>query len=179
MKKIAILIALLGILSGCSSENAAPAPTVKVISQTQTPTTQPAATKPTLDLPNFTVMDDAGKGTELYNFAGEPIVLHFWATEGDASAQELPIFERACNVRFLLIHVTDGVKETAEKAQEVIYYNGYTAPAFYDIEGEAVFACNIESAPTTIFIDMFGHVVETVTGSMTAEELDHALELIR
>jgi thiol-disulfide isomerase/thioredoxin len=187
MKKIAILIILVCLLCGCSSETAdvAPASQPQGTAQTQAPTAPSVAeaTKPTLQLSNFTVQDAYGKWEELYTFAGDPIVLHFWAVEDSTTKEVLPLFERASirntNVHFLMIHATDGVQETTQKAQDFIYHYGYTFPVFYDIEGEALSACNIETAPTTIFIDMFGKVVQTTTGPMTARELENALELIR
>ena len=187
MKKIAILIAMMSILWGCSNDTASPAPESQPATTVQTQTqTEPAATeatKPSLELSNFSMQDANGRWTELYSFAGDPMVLHFWTLNSDYTKNGMPIFERAStrntNVRFFMIQATDGVEETVEKAQDFVYHYGYTFPVFYDIEGEALSACNIETTPTTIFIDMFGNVVKTVTGPMTAAELDHALELIR
>ena len=87
--------------------------------------------------PDMTVYDRDGKEVHLSDYIGKPIVLNFWASWCGPCQMEMPDFnekyqELGEEVQFLMINMTDGSRETVEKASAFIEEQGYGFPVFYD-----------------------------------------------
>lgn len=132
---------------------------------------------------DVTFYDGAGNAVRLSDFYGKPVVLNFWATWCVYCKQEMPDFQEAYEeygeeAEFLFLNSTDGERETREKAAAYLEEQGYTVPAYYDEDMEAVYAYSIYSLPTTILIDKEGRVAAYAPGLMEKETLTKALEAL-
>lgn len=132
---------------------------------------------------DFTVYDDAGEAHKLSDFEGKPIILNFWASWCGPCKSEMPAFEEAYatygeEVHFLMVNMTDGYQETKEKAKELLLENGYTFPAYFDTDMEAVRTYSVYSIPTTYFIDKDGYIIAQGRGSLDKETLQKGINYI-
>lgn len=140
---------------------ASPNHTAPALVQTE-PSEGAEATAPKKDFaPEFTVFDKDGKPVKLADFRGKPVVICFWTSWQDACKQQLPIIQAAYDdykdtVHFLLINMPDGTRETKETAQAFLAERGYTFPVYYDTDSVAAINYNVQSTPSTYFIDEEG-----------------------
>lgn len=127
--------------------------------------------------------DSEGTQVSLSDFYGKPVVMNFWATWCGYCKEEMPDFQEAFDeygdkVNFLFINSTDGQRETREKAAAYLEDQGYTVPAYYDEDQEAVYTYSVNSLPTTILLDEEGRVAGYAPGLMPKETLAQALDIL-
>lgn len=132
---------------------------------------------------DVTFYDSEGNSVKLSDFYGKPVVLNFWVTWCIYCKQEMPDFQEAYEeygeeVEFLFLNSTDGARETREKAAAYLEEQGYTVPAYYDEDMEAVYTYSVNSLPTTILIDKEGRVAAYAPGLMEKETLTEALDVL-
>ncbi len=145
----------------------------------QTETAEPEKTL----APDFTVYDREGNEVHLSDYIGKPVVLNFWASWCTPCLSEMPDFHEAYaelgeDIHFLMINMTDGSRETVEKASEFIAERGYSFPVFYDIDSDAASAYGVYSLPTTMFIDAEGYGIAQATGAIDRETLQRGIDMI-
>lgn len=132
---------------------------------------------------DFTVYDVDGNEVRLSDFAGRPVVLNFWTSWCSYCKLEMPDFNEVWadygdDVVFMMVNVTDGSRETLEDGMSYIVDKGYSFPVYYDTDLDATYAYNIQSLPTTVFIDSDGSVANTVLGAQSKETLLENIGLI-
>ena len=133
--------------------------------------------------PDFSMVDSGGNTVRLSELTGKPVVLNFWATWCPSCRVQMPDFDRVWNdfggeVHFVMLNLTDGVRETMETANRYIETNGYSFPVYFDLNNEGVRAYGIRSIPTTVFISSDGYVMQTRIGAIGEDALRGLIELI-
>jgi len=134
--------------------------------------------------PDVHIFDREGNEVNLSQYFGKPMVLNFWASWCGPCQSEMPDFqakykELGNEVNFVMVNMTDGQRETVETASGFIAQNGFEFPVFYDTTGEAAYAYEAYSLPTTYFIDAGGHVIAQAVGAIDAAILQEGIDLIR
>ena len=133
--------------------------------------------------PDFTVYDLDGNAHKLSDFQGKPVILNFWASWCGPCKMEMPDLEKAYQeygdqIQFMLVDLTDGSRETVEKASAFIKEQGYTFPVFYDTAMEGAYAYGVSGIPVTYFINAEGTFEAYYQGAMTAGILQQGLEML-
>lgn len=133
--------------------------------------------------PDFVVYDFEGKEVRLSDYIGKPLVVNFWASWCGPCQMEMPDFQKKYEkmgeeIQFLMINMTDGSRETVEKASTFIGEQEYTFPVFYDTESNAAATYGEYSLPTTFFIDAEGYAVAQAKGAIDGETLQKGIDMI-
>ena len=133
--------------------------------------------------PDFAVVDATGNEVTLSSLFGKPIVLNFWASWCPPCKSEMPDFnevykELGDEVTFVMVDMTDGMRETQEQASAFIEEQGFSFPVYYDINQEAANSYRVYSLPTTYFIDKNGTVVTGAQGAINKELLEKGISMI-
>lgn len=132
---------------------------------------------------DVTFYDSEGEAVKLSDYYGKPVVMNFWATWCGYCKKEMPDFQEVYEeykdkVEFLFINSTDGSRETREKAETYLQEQGYTIPAFYDEDMDAVYTYSVNSLPTTMLLDKEGRVAAYAPGLIEKEALIKALDTL-
>lgn len=130
---------------------------------------------------DFTVYDAEGAAVSLSTFRGKPVVVNFWATWCGPCQMEMPCFEALSKeyedrVQFMMVNLTDGQRETVDYVSQFLAVNGYTFPAFYDVDLDAATTYSVYSIPLTLFVDEDGTLIHSHTGAMDEETLRNYIE---
>ena len=160
-----------------------PSPEETLPTEAMEPTAPEQSQAETFPAPDFTVYDLAGNPVRLSDGFGKPLVLNFWASWCGPCQMEMPDFQEKYlelgeEVTFLMINMTDGSRETVEKAASFIQSAGYSFPVFYDTTVEAAIAYQVYSLPTTYFLDANGSVIAHATGAINKETLQKGIDMI-
>ncbi len=135
------------------------------------------------DYYNFTVTDWEGNEVQLSDMKGKSVILNFWASWCPPCKAEMPDFEEAYkehgeDIVFMMINLTDGYRETVEKAKNHIKKEGYTFPVYFDTKSDVAYSFNVSSIPATYLIDKNGNVVGSAAGMINKEALAEAVEIL-
>jgi peroxiredoxin len=130
---------------------------------------------PAFDLSNIT-----GNRVRLDDFLNTPVVLVFWATWNQDSADQIKIFDDyllSKNVQVPLIKVVAiNSLEDISAVKSFIKRGSYSVPVALDITGGVTNDYNIKSLPTTYFIDRDGITREIYTGVLSEDMIVDKVE---
>ncbi len=130
--------------------------------------------------PDFTLTDLSGNEVKLSNFQGKIVVVNFWATWCGPCMEELPFFqaisdnESAGGFKILAINQ----KETKSQVLSGLNDKGYafTFTILLDSDGKVNTLYNIDTLPTTFFIDAEGIIKKIQVGSFSTQaEIENIL----
>ena len=132
---------------------------------------------PAFQLPNLREGEDP---ISLSSFRGKPVLVNFWATWCVPCIEEMPLLQAAHRrtgdkVAFLGIDRQDFRPDALRFLQKT----GVTYPSAYDREGSLDQAYRLRGMPTSVFIGADGRIVDQVTGPLTKDRLDAALDALK
>ncbi len=127
------------------------------------------------NLPDFAVYNSEGKEVHLSDYAGQPIIVNFWASWCPPCTTEMPDFQKAYEeygdkIQFVMVNVTTWENE-AGAADAFLKESGYTFPVYYDGTGEAAQIYQIDSIPQTLFFSAEGKMIGWETNMITESTL--------
>jgi len=135
--------------------------------------------------PDFAMTDWDGNSLRFSDIiaGGKPVVLNFWASWCHACRSEKPGFETVyrdlgAKVKFAMVGLVDGVRETVETGQRYIETNGFTLPVYFDTLREGAVAYGVRFLPTTVFIDANGYIITQTHGATDEETLRIAIDFM-
>lgn len=133
--------------------------------------------------PDFTMYDIDGNAVSLSDYYGKPLVINFWASWCGVCQNHMPVFQAAYEeygdeINFLMVNMTDGQRETVEKASEYIADGGYTFPVYYDSDMDAAYTYGVRYLPTTYFADSEGYLIAHANSMVTEDMMAQGIGMI-
>jgi len=123
--------------------------------------------------------DTVGEATEgtFADFAGQPLVLNFFASWCAPCIQEMPELqlvseEFADEVTFLGM----ATRDTPSQAEGVVERTGVTYPASLDADGSIAAQLRVIYMPSTFFVDADGKVQRVWLGPISADEVRQIID---
>lgn len=128
--------------------------------------------------PDFTLESLTGEMVTLSDFAGQMVVLNFWATWCPPCREEIPDFQATWEkyegkgVVFLGV----SMDQNRSDVESFIKDSGVTYTILLDLSGQAANLYGITAIPTTFMLDVDGTVLFSQVGGMTADQLSSQME---
>lgn len=176
---MALLLATTMMLSACSEAEQVDGEESGTLVETATE----AVTQGADVAPDIVVTDRNGNAVKLSDYRGTPVVLNFWATWCPPCRAEMPDFDAAAEaygdeVCFLMVNLTDGIRDTVASAADFIDEQGYTFPIYFDTTGTAANTYRVYGIPTTVFINAEGEIVARYEQMLSADILESEIAKI-
>lgn len=110
--------------------------------------------------PDFALPDSRGQTVSLENFAGEVVLINFWASWCAPCRQEMPlleaIYQRYASLGFNLLGIN--VEEDSSLADRFLQTTPVSFPILYDRENSISKLYDVIAMPTTILVDRQGQM---------------------
>ena len=123
-------------------------------------------------LPGVDVTDLEGNTIDLQSFVGSPIIVNFWYSTCEPCRREIPTFAQAqqthSHIRFIGLNMND----SPEMAKAFGEKYGINYPIVFDPSGTVVRELGVATAPSTLFIDTSGNIVDQVAGEISSDKLE-------
>jgi len=126
------------------------------------------------DAPGAVLEDLDGNPVALTDFAGQIVVLNFWASWCPPCRQEMPDldeldkeFNESGEAVLITVNLTDGQRETKESARQFIGENGFGFTVLIDEQGLLASEYGISAIPQTFILDRNGDVAGSIIGATT------------
>jgi peroxiredoxin len=137
-------------------------------------------------VPNFSLNNLDGEQVQLSDYAGQVVVVNFWATWCVPCLQELPFLQDYYtefeDQGLVVLAISRDGPETFSQVRRVARRYRWTMPVLLDQEGSAAALVNPRDAtPYTLFIDRTGRLAyehEGYTPGVETEYRDHLIELL-
>jgi cytochrome c biogenesis protein CcmG, thiol:disulfide interchange protein DsbE len=138
----------------------------------------------TKTLKDFSVYNEEGKKVNIKDYlTGKPLIINFWASWCPPCKEEMPYFNNIKDVygdkvEVLMVNLTDGQRETREKANAYIDNIGYDFNILYDEDLNASKTYALNQIPRTLFVDKDGNIIKDKLGMLTEDELKDYVDKI-
>ena len=120
--------------------------------------------------PDFTLETLEGENITLSDLRGKMVLLNFWATWCPPCRSEMPAFQKAYidyeEEGFVILAVNATRQDKLESVGAFITEYGLSFPIVLDVEGNANQLYQVQSLPTSFFIDKEGMIQEVVVGGI-------------
>ncbi len=134
----------------------------------------PVLVAPGQPAPDFELMTLDGKTAVLEDYAGDVILINFWATWCPPCKAEMPAinaFYEANQEKGLTV-LGINAQEDRGTVSKFIATSGFTFPILLDSAGNVARQFQVNSYPTTIIVDRTGTIQTIHNGLITAEQLE-------
>ena len=119
-----------------------------------------------------------GSIVSLTDFAGQIVVLNFWASWCPPCRMEMPDLDEMDSelnesgaAVLVTVNLTDGRRETRETARQYIEENGFGFIVLFDDQGLLAGEYNVSAIPQTFILDRTGNISSTIIGATTKETI--------
>ncbi|MCP4141122.1 MAG: TlpA family protein disulfide reductase [Chloroflexi bacterium] len=135
--------------------------------------------------PDFTLETLEGESLQLSDLRGKVVLLNFWATWCPPCRAEMPAFQDAYSdykdKDFVIVAVNATLQDSPNDIRGFVDEFGLGFPVLLDTKGKANRLYQVQSLPTSFFIDKEGIISEVVVGGPIVEALIRARieELLR
>lgn len=130
--------------------------------------------------PNFRLAGLDRDHIELADFAGQVVMLNFWATWCEPCRNEMPamqrVYERYRDQGFTVLAINH--LETVGQIRRFLESVGATFPVAYDITAGVHDMYLVRSWPTSVFIDRDGIVRAHISRELTEEEIEEQVKAL-
>ncbi len=118
-----------------------------------------------------------GRQVSLADYAGQVVLLNFWATWCPPCKEEIPTIERAYEAQrgagFMVLGINEG--EAVEVVRAFAGELGITYPVLIDKRGDVAAQYRRRGLPLTVIVDRDGVIQVRHEGYLTAGQLDSYL----
>ena len=122
-------------------------------------------------LPNAQLTDLDGNTISLQSFVGSPVILNFWYSTCEPCRREIPAFVQAQQANANILFVGFNMNDSPEMAKAFGEKYGINYPIVFDQSGTVIRELGIVTAPSTLFIDSAGNIVDQVAGEISSDKL--------
>ena len=129
---------------------------------------------------DFTLSDLEGNTVSLSDFAGQPVIINFWATWCGPCEAEMPAINEAYlnyQAEGLVVLAVD-IAEHPDTVKSFVNYYELDFTILLDRDAEVAKQYNARALPTTYFIDSSGIIVHAYFGQMREKDLAVGLKKI-
>ncbi len=120
--------------------------------------------------PDFTLETLEGESVTLSDLRGKVVLLNFWATWCPPCRAEMPAFQQAYadykDEDFVILAVNATTQDSPEEVAKFIDEYGLRFPIVLDKTGETNRLYQVQSLPTSFFVDKEGVIQEVVVGGL-------------
>ena len=137
-----------------------------------------AAADPAARSFSLPVLGQSGKRISLGDYAGQPLIVNFFASWCTPCQQETPLlskFYRTEHGRVALVGLDEN--DVAGSALSFTRGHGVTYPVGWDPEVIAASAYGVDALPQTFFLNASHHIVDRVFGALTPADLSQGIAL--
>ena len=132
--------------------------------------------------PDFTLTTLDGKRVSLRDYRGKPVMLNFWYATCPGCLREIPGMQKfyatqqAAGRDFVILGVN--VLDDAQTAAQFVQQHGLTYPVVLDQNQQVLTLYNVNSTPTSYFIDRQGFIRSIVPGPVDDTTLQQDVAVI-
>ncbi len=132
--------------------------------------------------PNFTLTTLEGKRISLSDYHGKLVMLNFWYATCPGCLQEIPGMQRfyaaqqATGKNFVILGVN--IADDAQTASQFVLQYGLTYPIVLDQNQQVLTLYNVNSTPTSYFIDRQGIIRSIVIGPVNDTTLQQDVAMM-
>ncbi len=127
---------------------------------------------------SFPILGHSGQQISLAEYAGQPLIVNFFASWCDPCKQETPLlarFYRAEHGKVALVGLDEN--DIMSHALSFTRAEGVTYPVGWDPQVAAASAYGVSALPQTFFLDARHRIVDRVFGAVTLADLSKGIAL--
>ena len=127
---------------------------------------------------SFPVLGHSGQRVSLGGYAGQPLIVNFFASWCEPCKKETPLlakFYRAEKGKVALVGLDEN--DVLGNATSFTRANGVSYPVGFDSQLSAASAYGVSALPQTFFLDARHRIVDRIFGAVTLTELNKGIAL--
>ena len=126
-----------------------------------------------MSLPRATLLTLDNQSIDSSKLIGKPLILNFWYSTCEPCRREMPVLTasalaHSATIRFVGINMNDSI----EIAKNFVSKYNVLYDIMFDPSGSFISKLGIGTAPTTLFVNAQGIIVDQVAGEITADKLE-------